>query len=268
MPKARTISSRDTSSAPRRSRSAASSAFSQPVSMWMRLHRPCRPSSPCLASQGFNLPSVLTLSCSALSASMRADRSDCFADSWFTANWAARRSSSSWGTLSCSSCSTASASSAASWATDNWLWALSRRASSGAARALRSAIRRSRRWLSWRLCSSTLRCSAASTWICCCTWVTLPRCSLARFCAWRRPSSSAGSASACSSPWAASTTDFSSASTTASASCSSSTLASWLRVDHEAICSFSCSRRCSTRVRPSTTKRISASSLPTSALAS
>ncbi|EWS63649.1 hypothetical protein Y695_03118 [Hydrogenophaga sp. T4] len=54
----------------------------------------------------------------------------------------------------------------------------------------------------------------------------------------------------------------------ASASCSSSTPASWLRVVHEAICSFNCTSRCSTRVRPSITKRISASSLPTSALAS
>jgi hypothetical protein len=44
--------------------------------------------------------------------------------------------------------------------------------------------------------------------------------------------------------------------------------ASSLRVAHCAVCSFSCTRRCSTRWRPSTTKRISASSRPTSALAS
>jgi hypothetical protein len=36
-----------------------------------------------------------------------------------------------------------------------------------------------------------LRCSAASTWICCCTWVTEARCSLAAFWAWRSASSSA-----------------------------------------------------------------------------
>ena len=71
------MSRRETSSEFMRSRSAASRAFSQPCSMWMRLHRPCSPSRPCLASQGRSLPSVLTFSCSALSASIRADRSAC-----------------------------------------------------------------------------------------------------------------------------------------------------------------------------------------------
>ena len=93
-----------------RSRKAASRAFSHPASMWIRLHKACKPSKPCLASQGLSLPSVRTFSCSALRASMRALRSASRADSSFTAAWRLRRSSSSAGTCSCKSCSLASAS--------------------------------------------------------------------------------------------------------------------------------------------------------------
>ena len=52
-------------------------------------------------------------------------------------------------------------------------------AASGAARPWRSPASRSRRCCSWRACSSTLRLSAASTWICCCTSATAPRCCVA-----------------------------------------------------------------------------------------
>ena len=48
--------------------------FPSPVSMCSLVHRPCRPSSPCLASQGLSLPSVCTFSCRARSASRRADQ--------------------------------------------------------------------------------------------------------------------------------------------------------------------------------------------------
>jgi hypothetical protein len=74
----------------------------------------------------------------------------------------------------------------------------------------------------WRLCSSMLRCSAASTWICCCTCTTAVRCSSALAWAWRRASSRSGRRMACSSTWAASSSAFSSASTPGPARCSSS----------------------------------------------
>ncbi len=262
------MSSRETSNAFRRSRSAASSAFSQPCSMWMRLHRPCSPPSPCFASQGCSLPSVLTFSCSALSASMRADRSACRALCVFTSCCLARRSSSSCGTCSCSSCSRASAVSAASCAAVSCCCRLTRRCSSGAASALRSATSFSRRWFCCRDCSSMLRWSAASTWICCWTCPTAVRCSVARDCAWRKASSRSGSCWSCSSTCAASSAAFSSPSTARAARFSISAAASSLRSTHWAACSFNCTRRCSARWRPSTTKRISASSRPTSALAS
>ena len=49
-----------------------------------------------------------------------------------------------------------------------------------------------------------LRWSAASTWICCCTWATPARCSVDLACAWRSASSRSGSCCACSSTCAAS----------------------------------------------------------------
>ena len=167
--KARTMSRRETSRAERRSRRADSRAFSQPGSMWIRLQRPSNPSMPCLASQGLSLPSVRTFSCRALSASMRAVKSASFDDSWFTAVWRVRRSSSRAGTWLCRSCKRASDSADKASASASCSCKLCRRASSGAAKALRSNSKRSRRVSSWRDCSSTLRWSAASTPICCCT---------------------------------------------------------------------------------------------------
>ena len=69
-----------------------------------------------------------------------------------------------------------------------------RRASAGRAwpAVWRSAARRSRRLRSARACSSMLRLSAASTWICCCTCVTSPRWPLVRVCAMRTASSKSG----------------------------------------------------------------------------
>ena len=161
--KPRTISRRLTSSAPKRSRSAASSAFSQPGSMCRRLHSPCKPSSPCLASQGLSLPSVLTFSCSALSASSLADKSARLADSAFTVVCFARRSASSWGTLSVRSCKMASSSIWLVCAAANWAVKLLRRTSSGAFNALRSALSFSRRSVAARDCSASVRCSKANT---------------------------------------------------------------------------------------------------------
>ena len=199
---------------------------------------------------------------------MRADKSARLADSVLTACCLARRSSSSRGTLSLNASSRACASSCACCALLNWLVRLTRRASSGALSALRSAVKRSRRRLNERDCSSILRWSAASTCICCCTCATPVRCSLALACALRSNSSSAGNWLCCSSLCAASSSDFSSASIACVDKLSVSSAASCLRVAHCAVCSLSWLKRCSTRMRPSTTKRISASSRPTSALAS
>ena len=50
--------------------------------------------------------------------------------------------------------------------------------------------------MSWRSCSSTLRDSAASSWICCCICATSARCAWLRACAERKSCSEAGSVAA------------------------------------------------------------------------
>ena len=265
------MSSRDTSSAPMRSRSAPSSAFSQPCSMWMRLHRPLQTVQPVLGQPGLQLAVGLDLFLQRLQRFQRADRSACLADSVLTC---------------CCACGGLRRVAAPSPATHadglrqlHWLpvhffeLLLQRdeaRLVGCDVSALRSWSSRSRRFCNWRDCSSILRCSAASTWICCCTCITLPRWSLAALCAVLQrplpvPSGNAWPALPPGRPAARFALRRAAAS---SARRSSSAWASSRRVAHWASCSFSDTRRCSTRRRPSTTKRISASSRPTSVLAS
>jgi hypothetical protein len=124
---------------------------------------------PVLGQPGLELAVGLDLFLQRLEGLQRADRSAWRAPS-VHGLLALRRSSSSCGTLSCSSCSAASAISASSAPRPAAAQVVQAR-SSGAARALRSARRRSRGFPAGG-CSSMLRCSAASTWICCCTCTT------------------------------------------------------------------------------------------------
>ena len=110
---------------------------------------------------------------------------------------AARRCSSSTGTCSLTSCRRASSRPCASSAGAAALLQVVERCRCRARPAAGARPRRrSRRLRSARACSSMLRLSAASTWICCCTCVTSPRCSLARACATRTASSKLGQAAA------------------------------------------------------------------------
>ena len=114
--KARTVSSRPTSSALRRSRSAASSAVSQPGSMWMRRPQALqRRRGRAWPARACSLPSVCTFSCSAAAPRARADSSACLRASALTRLLLraalARRARAP---ARCSSCSRASASRCAS----------------------------------------------------------------------------------------------------------------------------------------------------------
>jgi hypothetical protein len=134
-----------------------------------RVHSPCRPSSPCLASQGLSLPSVCTFSCSARSASSRAVRSASCPASRLHAGGRLAALLVEPGTLVLQLVQAGLGGRADLVAAAlRWVRSSSRSAV-GRTRAWRSPARRSRRACSWRVCSSRLRLSAASSWICCCT---------------------------------------------------------------------------------------------------
>ena len=247
------MSSRLIDSAFSRSRNDDSSAVSQPVSMCTCVHSPASPPRPWRSSQGLSLPSVCTFSCKARKASRRAAMSASLPDSRFTVACASRRCSSSAGTWSDSSCRRACATSSASAAPASCATSDSSRARSGACKPWRSPVRRSCLARNWRDCSSTLRDSAASTWICCCTCATSARCVLLETCALRTASSNTGKPSACSSACAASRPESSSAVAICPAMSSSSTPAEAWRSVHCAFCACNSASRACARWRPSTT---------------
>ena len=252
-----------------RSRSAASSAFSQPCSMWMRLHRPCKPSRPCLASQGLSLPSVLDLLLQRLE------------------RFHAGRQVGLLVALAVDGLLPGAALlvelrhlllqlvQAGVGRLGRFLGRgqLGLQVGAGAPRPARPAR-----------CGRRPAARAAGS-----TGATVPRC-----CAGRPPapgSAAAPAPPACAARWSGPAPGAGLPPGRAVAgpgprpgppaappvprpprparpASRSRPAASSLRVAHWAVCSFSCARRCSTRWRPSTTKRISASSRPTSALAS
>jgi hypothetical protein len=182
------MSSRLTSSAPMRSRSAASSAFSQPCSMWMRLHRPLQAVQAVLGQPGLQLAVGLDLFLQRLQrfharrqvgllARPAVLTSCCLRAAVFVElrHLLLQLVQAGVGFGLGASCAAASC-----------CCRLARRCFVGRGQRVAVGARRSRRWFSWRDCSSMLRWSAASTWICCCTWRDAGALLVGAACAWRR----------------------------------------------------------------------------------